>query len=109
MTETAIFQTGKVTQIRLRKELAETLNNFAAENHISEKTETLHRYIKSLKSVVPEKPQIELALPEQTVFCRGMIPNRMIGVDSCRICQKNFTFETVCSKVKNPICREIKI
>lgn len=106
----ALFEAGKVTNLRLKKELVEPLNRFAAEYHIEEKTEALHKYFKHLrneKTVIPafEAPQIALPVGESTFFCKGY--KRMIKPSECGMTQNSPAFQMVCAKISPP-CEKVR-
>lgn len=84
-----LFEAGKTPNVRLKKELAESLNNFAKMTHCENKTEVFHKYIESLKNnrAVPA----EQVLLVKMVACNAF--KKDIAVSHCHNLQSVKSFQ----------------
>ena len=114
MSESNLFVAGAIQHIRLKKSLAEKLNNFAKEYKQTSKTDCLHLYIDELqrkKPVSVDPIKVEGALqqvmgvyPEKAdLWCPSL--KHLVKRSECRAMSKLPCFEKIC-KLTSPPCKE---
>jgi hypothetical protein len=102
----AIFEAGKILNIRCKKTLAEKLTAFAALRHTTNKTDAFYLYIESLETPKPENPKEVLT---DKIFCPALDPPRLINKETCDTARLKM-FEAICAKCpKDKLCVPLKL